>query len=114
MGPEHTVIVMPPEVVELLRSLNVQGTVSQALPASVRPIAPTVMRATPTATEDVKVQILPDGRMSPRNAARYLGREEKTLAQWRSQGKGPKYIKMNGRIFYFKEDLDAEVAKCRT
>jgi hypothetical protein len=42
------------------------------------------MLATPTMTEDVKVQILPDGRMNPKNAARYLGREEKTLAQWRS------------------------------
>ena len=114
MGREHAMIFVPPEVVELLRSLNVPGVVLPALPAPVRPVGPTVMPATPTATEDVKVQILPDGRMSPRNAARYLGREEKTLAQWRSQGKGPKYIKMNGRIFYFKEDLDAEVAKCRT
>jgi hypothetical protein len=43
-----------------------------------------------------------------------LGREEKTLAQWRSQGKGPKYVKLNGRVFYFKEDLDAEIAKCRS
>jgi len=114
MGPEHTMIFVRPEVVELLRSLNVQGVVVPALPAPVHPVAPTVVPATPTATEDVKVQILPDGRMNPKNAARYLGREEKTLAQWRSQGKGPKYVKLNGRIFYFKDDLDTEVAKCRT
>ena len=112
MGPEHTIILVPPEVVELLRSLNVQG-VPPAVPSPTPPVAPTVMLATPTMTEDVKVQILPDGRMSPRNAARYLGREEKTLAQWRSQGKGPKYVKLNGRVFYFKDDLDAEIAKCR-
>ncbi|MDD3236672.1 MAG: helix-turn-helix domain-containing protein [Candidatus Gastranaerophilales bacterium] len=51
--------------------------------------------------------IYPDGRMDTENAARYLGLSKKTLAQHRSDGgKGPPYIK-RGRVFYFKDDLDA-------
>jgi len=56
--------------------------------------------------EVVKVTMLPDGRMNTRNAARYLGVKEKTLAQQRFQGRGPRYVKP-GRVFYYKEDLDA-------
>jgi hypothetical protein len=112
MGPDYALSISPAQFAELLRSLGVQG-VPPAAPSPTPPAAPTVMLATPTMTEEVKVQILPDGRMSPKNAARYLGREEKTLAQWRSQGKGPKYVKLNGRVFYFRDDLDAEIAKCR-
>ncbi|MCI5136834.1 MAG: DNA-binding protein [Candidatus Electrothrix sp. AR1] len=53
----------------------------------------------------------PDGRMNAKNAARYLGLEEKTLAMKRSDGTGPCFIK-RGRIFYFKEDLDAWINEC--
>ena len=52
------------------------------------------------------IVILPDGRMTTNNAATYLGLSEKTLAMFRSNGTGPKFIK-KGRVFYFKEDLDA-------
>ena len=41
------------------------------------------------------------------NAARYLGNEPKTLAQWQLQGKGPRSIKVGGRVFYYRADLDA-------
>ena len=58
-------------------------------------------------TEEVKVRILPDGRMTRRDAARYLGNAEKTLAMWELQGKGPPSLKVGGRRFYFKDDLDA-------
>ncbi len=51
------------------------------------------------------VFLFPDGRMDAKNAATYLGLAPKTLAMWRSQGKGPSYTK-RGRIFYFKNDLD--------
>ena len=51
------------------------------------------------------VTILPDGRMDAVNAARYLGLAPKTLAMWRSNGSGPRFIK-RGRIFYYREDLD--------
>ena len=54
--------------------------------------------------ETVSVKMYPDGRMDSKNASRYLGLEEKTLAMKRSDGTGPTFIK-RGRIFYFKEDL---------
>jgi len=53
----------------------------------------------------VSVTILPDGRLDTRNAADYIGRKLKTLAQWRSNGVGPVFIK-RGRVYYYKDDLD--------
>ena len=50
--------------------------------------------------------IFPDGRMTARSAATYLGLSASTLAIHRCRGTGPRFIK-RGRIFYFKEDLDA-------
>jgi len=61
----------------------------------------------PSAIELVKVRILPDGRMARGDAARYLGHQPKTLAMWALQGKGPRSLKVGGRVFYFKHDLDA-------
>ena len=60
-----------------------------------------------TSVENVKVRVLPDGRMTREDAARYLGMQSKTLAMWTMQGKGPKPVRVGGRIFYFKADLDA-------
>ena len=57
-------------------------------------------------SKNVEVVIFPDGRMDTVNASEYLGLSQKTLAMMRCQGTGPKFIK-RGRIFYFKEDLDA-------
>lgn len=57
--------------------------------------------------EHVKVRILPDGRLSRADAARYLGHATKTLAMWELEGKGPPSIKVGGRRFYFKDALDA-------
>lgn len=56
-------------------------------------------------TKSDAVAVLPDGRMDTKNAARYLGLKEKTLAMMRSAGEGPGFVK-RGRVFYFKEDLD--------
>ena len=61
------------------------------------------------AVEQVKVRVLPDGRLSRKDAARYLGRAEKTLAMWCLEGRGPRAVKVGGRIFYFRDDLDAFV-----
>ena len=58
--------------------------------------------------EVTTVTILPDGRMTTRNAALYLGLSEKTLAMARTYGTGPKFVK-KGRVFYFQEDLDSWV-----
>lgn len=62
--------------------------------------------------EMVSVKMFPDGRMDTRNAALYLGLEEKTLAMKRSDGTGPQFIK-RGRVFYFKEDLEAWINECK-
>ncbi len=61
------------------------------------------------AIEQVRVQILPDGRMSRKDAAKYLGRAEKTLAMWALENKGPASVLVGGRRFYFKDALDAFV-----
>jgi hypothetical protein len=58
------------------------------------------------ALEEVRVRVLPDGRMDRKNAAKYLGHAEKTLAQWATQGRGPRSLKVGGRVFYFRHDLD--------
>ena len=55
----------------------------------------------------IQVRVLPDGRVTRRDAATYLGLAPKTLAMWELQGKGPPSIKVGGRRFYFKEVLDA-------
>ena len=47
--------------------------------------------------------------MDRKNAAKYLGRKEKTLAMWKLQGKGPRCFTVMGRCFYLKEDLDATI-----
>lgn len=56
--------------------------------------------------QHLEVMVYPDGRLDTANASRYLGLKEKTLAMMRGYGTGPKFIK-RGRIFYYKEDLDA-------
>ena len=53
------------------------------------------------------IHTLYDGRMDRTEAARYLGLSAKTLAMWTSQGKGPKLVRVGGRVFYFLHDLDA-------
>ena len=63
--------------------------------------APRVILETP------RVRILPDGRMTRENAAKYLGYEPKTLAMWQMEGKGPKSVKVGGRRFYYQKVLDA-------
>jgi len=60
--------------------------------------------------EQVRVRVLPDGRMSRDDAARYLGHAPKTLQMWAFQKKGPRFVKVAGRVFYFKAELDRFVA----
>jgi hypothetical protein len=62
-----------------------------------------------TAVEQVRVRVLPDGRMSRADAARYLGVAEKTLANMQVRGAGPPAKKLLGRVFYYRSDLDAFV-----
>lgn len=46
-----------------------------------------------------------------RQAASFLGVAPKTLANWRSQGKGPKFCRLGRAIGYRQEDLDAFIEK---
>ncbi|WP_422028812.1 helix-turn-helix transcriptional regulator [Roseovarius sp.] len=55
--------------------------------------------------------------LPPRQAARYLGLSESTLAKLRSRharGRGPRYSKLGGSIRYRKTDLDAWIAENAT
>lgn len=55
--------------------------------------------------QTVNVQILPDGRMDRVNAARYLGKTAKTLAEWYRLGIGPSSFLVGGRRFYRLDEL---------
>ncbi len=57
--------------------------------------------------DQVRVRVLPDGRMTRRDSAAYLGLAEKTLAMWALMGRGPRVYRVGGRCFYYKDDLDA-------
>ena len=61
------------------------------------------------AVEHVPIRILPDGRLTREDAARYLGMKPKTLAMWQLGGKGPPSVRVGGRRFYFQAELDAFV-----
>ncbi len=61
------------------------------------------------AIETPRVRILPDGRMTREDAARYLGYQPKTLAMWAMNGSGPRSVRVAGRCFYFKTDVDAYI-----
>ena len=65
------------------------------------------VRIETTELEAVRVRVLPGGRMDSNNAAKYLNRAPKTLAMWRMQGIGPEWSKCGGRVFYYKDALDA-------
>ena len=45
-------------------------------------------------------------RLPGKKAAYYLGVKNGTLAQWRMSGKSPAYIKVGGKVFYYKSTLD--------
>lgn len=60
--------------------------------------------------ENVRVRVLPDGRMTRRDAAAYIGVAEKTLAMWAMDRKGPPSVKVGGRRFYYKDVLDKFIA----
>lgn len=49
-----------------------------------------------------------------KQAASFLGVAPKTLANWRSLGKGPKFCRLGRAIAYRQEDLDVFVAAALT
>jgi len=51
------------------------------------------------------VQATPDGRLTRKEAAEFLGFKDKTLAEWHRLGKGPPSYRVGGRRFYKLDDL---------
>lgn len=49
--------------------------------------------------------------LEPKEASEYLKVSIHTLAAWRSQGEGPRYIKTGRHIKYDKKDLDRYLKK---
>jgi hypothetical protein len=55
----------------------------------------------------------PDPLVDEKAAALYLGHPPKTLRNWRSDGKGPAFSKLEGSIRYRMSDLHAYVESRR-
>lgn len=55
--------------------------------------------------------VTPIGRLlTPKQAAEVLGVPEGTLAQWRSQRRGPAFIKLEGRLVRYRaRDLEGYI-----
>jgi len=50
-----------------------------------------------------------------KKAAEYLGLQTKTLDNWRTAGRGPRYLKLGARVIYPQSELDAfKAANLRT
>ena len=60
-----------------------------------------------TETASIKDLFGDDRLLSPGEAAETLNRSQKTLASWRSQGRGPRWRKLEGRVAYRIADLRA-------
>lgn len=52
------------------------------------------------------IEMFPDGRMTPENAAKYTGLAVSTLAMYRCRHDGPKFVKRGRRVTYYKKHLD--------
>lgn len=50
---------------------------------------------------------LADAKLTPTEAARYLGVAKGTLAKWRVYGTGPRFLKLGHRVVYDRRDLEA-------
>jgi hypothetical protein len=59
--------------------------------------------------DQIRITVLPDGRVDRPNAARFLGLAPKTLAEYHRLGKGPASMKVGARRFYKIDDLRAFV-----
>ncbi|MGY6568653.1 MAG: helix-turn-helix domain-containing protein [Salinarimonas sp.] len=47
----------------------------------------------------------PENRLNEAEAAEYLKRSVQTLRNWRTLGRGPRYMKLAGSVQYLKSDL---------
>ncbi|MEP0323028.1 MAG: helix-turn-helix domain-containing protein [Nitratireductor sp.] len=51
-----------------------------------------------------------DPLLPPNEAAEYIARKETTMTWWRHVGRGPSYVKIEGRVFYRLSALDTFLA----
>jgi hypothetical protein len=63
-------------------------------------------RGRETVLARVRVRILPDGRLSRGEAAKYLGISTRTLEHWTYRGRGPRSVLIANRRYYHLADLD--------
>lgn len=57
--------------------------------------------------DEVRVRVLPDGRMARADAALFLGVAVATMASWANKGIGPMPRRVGGRVFYYLRDVEA-------
>ncbi|TAA11258.1 DNA-binding protein [Pseudoxanthomonas winnipegensis] len=50
-------------------------------------------------------------RLTGNDAAKYLGLSKSTLEKMRHEGRGPRYLKIGGRVFYRRPDLDEYIER---
>lgn len=58
-------------------------------------------------------EINPDELIRDTSAAEMLGQTRGTLATWRSQGRGPAFVKLGRSVFYRRADIHSFVAAQR-
>ncbi|UYK81412.1 helix-turn-helix domain-containing protein [Xanthomonas sacchari] len=56
-----------------------------------------------------KPTTIPGDRLKSPAAAAYLDLSHSTLEKMRHEGRGPRYVKIGGRVFYRRADLDAYI-----
>jgi hypothetical protein len=64
-----------------------------------------LVNMTNDAIEVVKIRVTPDGRVSRNDAAAFLGKTPKTMAEYHRLGIGPQSIMVGGRRFYHLAEL---------
>lgn len=53
-----------------------------------------------------EINILPDGRMSVRDAAKYIDCSEASLRGYMMTGISPAYFKLVSKTYFYKDDID--------
>ncbi len=56
------------------------------------------------------VETLPGGRVNTKGAAKHIGCSESLLTKQRIVGKGPRYLRLGGKVMYRLADLDAWIS----
>lgn len=99
-SPSERLVALESAVLELtqqVESLNRRAAPVAAVPQVAEPVFQNRI---------VTIQATPDGRVSRHEAARILGYNTKTLAEWQRLGRGPKSVRVGGRRFYKLSDLE--------